>query len=126
MVHLSDPAKVIIFAKTPLPGLVKTRLTPALGPSGAAELAERMLTYTVQEGLKAISNEPNLSLELCVAPDMQHPFWRQFSYSERFTLSEQGSGDLGDRLFRAARKPLAMVNALFLSERIALELTPSY
>ena len=31
---------VIIFAKAPVPGAVKTRLIPALGPAGAARLDE--------------------------------------------------------------------------------------
>jgi len=40
-------AIVCIFAKPPIPGLVKTRLIPELGPDRAAELAEAFLEDTV-------------------------------------------------------------------------------
>src|SRR3546814_5806804 len=46
-------ARIIIFAKAPVPGHAKTRLIPALGPEGAAELARRMLFDTCREALAA-------------------------------------------------------------------------
>ena len=42
------PLRTVILAKAPQPGLAKTRLIPALGASGAAQLAQRMLQHTVQ------------------------------------------------------------------------------
>ena len=45
--------RIIIFAKAPVPGEVKTRLIPALGAKGAAELAERMLAATCREAVAA-------------------------------------------------------------------------
>ena len=58
------PARIIIFAKAPQPGLAKTRLIPALGAEGAAELAQLMLLHTVNEALAA-----NIAIvELCVTP----------------------------------------------------------
>ena len=36
-------ARILIFAKAPIPGQVKTRLIPALGAAGAAELASELL-----------------------------------------------------------------------------------
>jgi|SRR5579859_387351 len=38
---------VLIMAKAPRPGTVKTRLHPVLGPAGCAVLAERLLRHTV-------------------------------------------------------------------------------
>ncbi|MGH3199748.1 MAG: TIGR04283 family arsenosugar biosynthesis glycosyltransferase [Streptosporangiaceae bacterium] len=38
---------VLIMAKAPRPGMVKTRLHPMLGPDGCAALAERLICHTV-------------------------------------------------------------------------------
>jgi len=40
---------LIVFAKAPVAGLAKTRLIPALGPDGAARLAERLLAHSLQQ-----------------------------------------------------------------------------
>ena len=58
---------LIVFAKAPVAGLAKTRLIPALGPEGAANLAERLLEYTLQQA-RALPVE---HLELCVSPNDQ-------------------------------------------------------
>ena len=47
------PVRIVIFAKAPLAGLAKTRLIPALGQQGAAELAKRLLGHTLREALAA-------------------------------------------------------------------------
>ena len=39
--------RIVVFAKAPQPGRVKTRLIPALGADGAAALAARMLARTL-------------------------------------------------------------------------------
>ena len=41
------PAQLMVIAKEPVPGRVKTRLTPAYTPAEAAELAEAALTDTL-------------------------------------------------------------------------------
>ena len=55
--------RIIIFAKAPVPGEVKTRLIPALGAKGAAELAERMLADTCREAVAAAVGP----VELCLS-----------------------------------------------------------
>ena len=99
--------RIIIFAKEPIAGQVKTRLEPALGERGAARLAEKMLSHTVSTVLGVLEskkNEGNLSLELCVAPDIENLFWQSYKNSNSICLSAQGEGDLGARLFRAAER----------------------
>jgi hypothetical protein len=88
--------RILIFAKQPLPGQVKTRLIPALGAEGAAELARRMLTDTVREALAT-----GLEVELCGDPDPAAWF-----DGPPVGLSPQGEGDLGLRLARAAERAL--------------------
>lgn len=95
--------RLIVFAKAPLPGQAKTRLIPALGPEGAAHLAARMLRHAVQAAL-ASSVAP---VELCVTPAPEHPAWRHALPAElrqQLAWSDQGSGDLGARLLRAATR----------------------
>jgi rSAM/selenodomain-associated transferase 1 len=90
--------RIVIFAKAPVPGRVKTRLIPALGAEGAAALAGRMLERTVAEALAS-----GLAVELCGEPDPAS--W----YSgPPVQLSAQGEGDLGERLRRAAERVLAI------------------
>jgi hypothetical protein len=47
------PATLVVFARYPRPGEVKTRLAPRLGLDGAAALARRMLVATWAEALAA-------------------------------------------------------------------------
>lgn len=42
-----SPTNVLVVAKAPVPGLAKTRLIPALGPAGAADVAAAALLDTL-------------------------------------------------------------------------------
>jgi len=45
---MTDPRQHLsVFAKAPRPGFAKTRLVPALGAQGAADLATKLLGHTV-------------------------------------------------------------------------------
>ena len=95
---------LIVFAKAPVAGLVKTRLQPALGAAGAAALAERLLEHAVSIGLSAGFAD----VELCASPDASHPtFARLASRHPRLRLGVQGDGDLGVRMHRALARRLA-------------------
>ena len=91
--------RILIFAKAPVPGRVKTRLIPALGAEGAARLAARMLEGTVAEALAAGVGE----VELCADPEPDDSAWDGHRPAD-VMLSPQGDGDLGARLLRAARR----------------------
>ncbi len=95
--------RIIIFAKAPVPGRVKTRLIPALGEEGAALLARRMLLSTIAEALAARVGP----VELCADPDPRHTAWDDLLSGHALDLSLQGAGDLGDRLSRAAERTLS-------------------
>ena len=89
-------ARIVIFAKEPVAGWVKTRLIPALGAEGAAELARSMLARTVAEAVAS-----GLKVELCGEPDAAT--WFEGVVSK----SAQGGGGLGERLARAAERVVA-------------------
>lgn len=95
--------RIIIFAKAPVPGRVKTRLIPALGEEGAARLARRMLLATIDEALAAGVGPT----ELCADPRPSDPAWEDLLIADALQLSVQGPGDLGDRLARAAKRGLS-------------------
>ena len=86
--------RIVIFAKAPVPGQVKTRLIPILGPEGAAALARRMLQDTCREALAAQVG----TVELCASGAIEAPAGVE--------LSQQGEGDLGQRLARAAERAI--------------------
>jgi uncharacterized protein len=97
---------LIVFAKAPVAGQAKTRLIPALGAEGAAKLAQRLLAHT----LKQAKELPVAHWELCVSPDTHHPAFDQalLVAQGRLHLSEQGDGDLGERMHRALTRVLAV------------------
>jgi hypothetical protein len=93
---------VIIMAKAPVPGFAKTRLIPALGAEAAASLAERLLHHALQQALLARVGP----VELCVAPDPAHPAFASLRTTPRVSWTEQGRGDLGERMNRAFARTL--------------------
>lgn len=101
--------RIIIFAKAPVPGKVKTRLIPALGEEGAAQLARTMFRQAIGEAQLASVGQP----EICVDPHPNDPAWADL-LPAGFRLSCQGEGDLGERLARAAKRALADGNAAIL------------
>ena len=96
--------RILIFAKAPVASEVKTRLIPALGAEGAAKLARAMLVDTCREAVTAGVGP----VELCLAGD---PACIP-ELPEGVALSDQGEGDLGARLWRAAERagpPLLLI-----------------
>lgn len=93
--------RIIIFAKAPVPGKAKTRLIPALGADGAAELAGRMLTDTCRTAAAVLLAET----ELCITPAPGHPEWEN-RLPPHARLTDQGDGDLGQKLARAAERAI--------------------
>ncbi len=102
--------RIVIFAKAPLPGFAKTRLSPALGSKGAALLARKLLEHCVAESLAADIGP----VELCVTPHREHPIWHALSIPGSVEWTEQGEGDLGERLARATERVISRGEALLL------------
>lgn len=103
------PLRIVILAKAPHPGQAKTRLIPALGAQGAAALAERMLHHTATEALAARLG----TVELCRSP-AEDPYWLTWQGTAGLRFGDQGAGDLGERMARAARRIIAGGEAVLL------------
>ncbi|MCD6295628.1 MAG: hypothetical protein J7M30_00570 [Deltaproteobacteria bacterium] len=56
--------RLIVFGRYPVPGRVKTRLIPAIGPAGAADL-QRWLTEKTLETAKAFAFPRGIDVEVC-------------------------------------------------------------
>ena len=85
--------EIAIFARWPEPGKAKTRLIPALGEQGAADVYARLLEMTVHE-----ARESGLPFHLRVTGDDPARFkaW----LGENLDVRDQGDGDLGAKLAR--------------------------
>jgi rSAM/selenodomain-associated transferase 1 len=101
---------LVIFAKAPQPGAVKTRLIPALGAEGAAALARRMLDHTLQQAL-ATSVGP---VELCMSPAPDDMDWQGVALPDGVQRTAQGEGDLGQRMARAVARITGQQEAVLL------------
>jgi uncharacterized protein len=96
--------RIIVLAKAPAAGLAKTRLIPALGAEGSARLAAMLLDHAVEQALTSGIGP----VELCVSPAPQDPRWADLLPKHpALQLSDQGNGDLGERMARAAQRALA-------------------
>lgn len=94
---------VIVFARAPRPGLVKTRLIPLLGAEGAAALHARLVKRTL-DTLRAASFK---RVQLYCAPDTSDPFFPFCAGHYGVTLEPQVAGDLGARMLGAFESALA-------------------
>ena len=101
MTHQPRSTALVIMAKAPEAGLAKTRLIPALGAEGAAQLAKQLLDHTIRAARQASALN---HLELCVTPHTDHP---TFSMYKELTITEQAPGDLGQRMLAAFERVLS-------------------
>jgi rSAM/selenodomain-associated transferase 2/rSAM/selenodomain-associated transferase 1 len=89
---------LILFTRFPLAGRAKTRLIPRLGPEGAAQVQREMTEHMLARAWPLLSQR-GVKLEVRFedgsAADMRR--W----LGNGFSLTPQGSGDLGARLLRA-------------------------
>jgi rSAM/selenodomain-associated transferase 1 len=89
---------LIIFTRYPEPGKTKTRMIPALGAAGAAQLQRQMTEHTLAQvwGLKRLRRViPEVHFTGATQEQMQDWLGTDWVYRP------QGSGDLGERLVAA-------------------------
>lgn len=86
-------ARILVFARAPVPGRCKTRLVPALGAPGAAALHRRLVRRTL-----AAARASGHAVELWCAPDAAHGFFAACRRDYGVRLRRQPRGDLGRRM----------------------------
>lgn len=95
-------AVLLVFAKAPEAGRVKTRLLSVLSAQDAARLQEEL----TQDTLRRMTARPLCALQLHCSPGIEHPFFE--ALGERYSIdryAQQGT-DLGARMLAAARTQL--------------------
>ena len=95
-------AEILVMARAPVAGKAKTRLIPALGEEGAAQLhaflVERLLTDLTSAGIAHVT--------LCCTPGIDHPFFYHCREAYAVRLQPQHGSDLGERLYHALANSL--------------------
>jgi len=104
MTAAEDAAAVIVFARAPRPGAVKTRLIPLLGSEGAAALHVRLVKHALETAAAASPR----AVELHCAPDASDPFFRFCAAHYAVALRAQAGDGLGARMHAALARSLAV------------------
>jgi uncharacterized protein len=97
------PRALLVFARDPVPGQVKTRLIPALGAAGAADLYRQLLEHT----LRTAAAVPGVSRTLWIDRPDPGPWVREAAAAHGMALATQCAGDLGQRMQQALTAALA-------------------
>ena len=95
-------ALLIIFAKEPRPGQVKTRLSPPLSPEAAAQLYHGFILDILDEMVRA----PEVRLAVAFSPPSALDFFRRIAPPGTNLFPQEGA-DLGDRMARAFARSFA-------------------
>jgi len=90
--------RLVVLAKAPIYGYVKTRLAAVLGPDAALAIYRRLAARVFIE--VAAAADHGLDTEARVSPDASAADARAW-VPPRIRVRVQGSGDLGERLRRA-------------------------
>ena len=89
------PPALLVFARAPRPGEVKTRLARTLGDERAAALYRRMGRLVIDGVARAPA-----TVTVCFTPDGAGQELREWLGPEAARYWPQGSGDLGERMSR--------------------------
>lgn len=97
-----DRAALIMFAKAPIPGQVKTRLCPPLTPDEAATLHGSFVLDALERTKLAIGTlKLPLDRYLACAPSSAHVFFKILEERHGVRLMDQVGEDLGARMEQA-------------------------
>jgi rSAM/selenodomain-associated transferase 1 len=94
---MPDATAVLVFAKAPIPGRVKTRIASVLGASGAARLYERVAVQCLETAIAARIGP----VELWCAPETTHPWFAALATRYGLGLAPQQGQNLGERMHHA-------------------------
>lgn len=102
-------SRILVFAKAPVAGKVKTRLIPEVGARAAADLYDQLLCQTVDTAIGC-----NLApLQLWCDPDRDHPRFQEFA-RQGVSLCCQDGPDLGLRMHNAFTQVLQSAHVAIL------------
>ena len=106
----SKTCRVMLFAKAPIAGAVKTRLIPALGAESAARLHRQLVVHSLQTLIEADVGP----VEICCTPDTSDPFFLDCKQRFGVALTTQSEGDLGKRMRHAFERTLQCASSALI------------
>ena len=98
---------LVVFAKEPAPGRVKTRLAAAIGAQSAADVYRELTAGTLAHAAAARDAGIVRAVELWCTPDADTPYFRQVAAVAGAQRRAQCAGDLGARMMHAIADVLA-------------------
>jgi rSAM/selenodomain-associated transferase 1 len=110
---------IVVLAKAPQAGRVKTRLAAVLGDAGAARLHARLVERAVATAREARCG----AVELHGSP-AHHRFLRALARRHGVRLVAQARGDVGERMYAAFRRTLRLHARVVLIGSDCPALTP--
>ena len=97
--HLAPHVALVIFAKAPIPGQVKTRLCPPLTPDEATTLHGSFVLDTLERTKTAVATlKLPIDRYLACAPSATHVFFKIMEERQGVKLIDQVGADLGARM----------------------------
>ena len=105
-----ESTTLVVFAKAPVPGTVKTRLAPLLGEQRAARMHARMIERT----LRIASQARFARTELHCTPHARHSIFVRLGRRHSLAVRTQAGGDLGERMHRAFERTLRTAKVVVL------------
>lgn len=115
---MPDERCLVLFARTPVPGRVKTRLIPVLGEAGATALYRSLL----ERQLALVAGYEGAVPQLWIDGDDDEGLFTDFPGS----VHGQEGADLGERMHLALTKALASSRHAVLIGCDAPGITPAY
>lgn len=97
--------RIIVFAKAPIPGEVKTRLLSSMDVESATTLHQKLVLHTLDIAVGSKAG----SVELWCSPSKEHPFFLRCAEKFQVDLYQQIEGDLGRRMAHAFNEILKRV-----------------
>ncbi|MBL1140450.1 MAG: glycosyltransferase [Proteobacteria bacterium] len=94
---MNEQGSLIIFAKSPVIGQVKTRLIPDIGQYQATAIYKELLTTTLATAVESKISD----IQLWVHGDIQHQYFLNLKNRERFKFYKQTGKNLGQRMLNA-------------------------
>ncbi|MBK9115332.1 MAG: TIGR04282 family arsenosugar biosynthesis glycosyltransferase [Betaproteobacteria bacterium] len=111
---MSAAPALLVFAKSPVPGRVKTRLAATIGDGPAAAVYRELTAATLAHAGAARRAGVVCSVELWCAPDPDSAYFRQRAAAAGATRHRQAGADLGARMAHAITDALARHAAVLL------------
>jgi len=119
---MENNAVILIFAKAPIPGTVKTRLIPSIGDAAAA-----MLHSALTERVIKTACATEMDVVLCCAPDSSHPFFRDCADDFSIDLIDQlNDTSLGARMLASLNEALVDYSRVILIGADCPAFTPAH